>query len=287
MSAFINYTSCVQIKRLFLLMGIKTIPALPKVNWEEVAREIYKEFIPDPSEIKITKKLKRGIEVLPSELGNDRRGLLKYKGRKVVAYIMDQYYRAVQGKHSEYKFHLCNCATLQQMKAEGRYKRYVVTQRDDGWFEIRTGGRRSSKRKVKMELCKNCERVLQRHGIRFTSLGEYFKKYDSYVPPNIRDAKAVEAIQKYSPSHKEIANKYKEVAKFRCLYCGVDCSRHKHLLHLHHINGVKGDNSHENLMVLCADCHAHQPRHEQMRSSFKQAIIEVKQLRKKQGIPQV
>ena len=38
-------------------------------------------------------------------------------------------------------------------------------------------------------------------------------------------------------------------------------SDNKKLLHVHHINGNKSDNSRDNLRVLCADCHKKQPHH--------------------------
>jgi hypothetical protein len=39
----------------------------------------------------------------------------------------------------------------------------------------------------------------------------------------------------------------------------------KDLLHVHHINGVKSDNSEMNLRVLCQYCHGEQPNHEHMK----------------------
>jgi hypothetical protein len=35
---------------------------------------------------------------------------------------------------------------------------------------------------------------------------------------------------------------------------------------VHHINGLKSDDSPENLRVLCIGCHAEQPSHGHMRS---------------------
>ena len=47
----------------------------------------------------------------------------------------------------------------------------------------------------------------------------------------------------------------------RCKSCRVDLSEQKRLLHVHHLNGEKSDNSAGNLIVLCADCHRKEPHH--------------------------
>jgi hypothetical protein len=38
-------------------------------------------------------------------------------------------------------------------------------------------------------------------------------------------------------------------------------SKHKNLLHVHHINGITNDHSQDNLRVLCKDCHSKEFNH--------------------------
>src|SRR5690606_8629747 len=57
----------------------------------------------------------------------------------------------------------------------------------------------------------------------------------------------------------------------------------KRLLHTHHINGVKHDNSASNLICLCADCHRKEPFHGHM--YIKHTDMQtINRLRAEQGI---
>ena len=54
--------------------------------------------------------------------------------------------------------------------------------------------------------------------------------------------------------------KYRGEQSFICENCGVDLSKHQYLLHVHHLNRDKGNNSKHNLVALCVLCHAkHHP----------------------------
>ncbi|HBA9783571.1 TPA: HNH endonuclease, partial [Escherichia coli] len=68
-----------------------------------------------------------------------------------------------------------------------------------------------------------------------------------------------------------------------CNDCGVNLSTAKNLCHVHHKNGIKYDNHHENLLVLCKDCHRKQPLHEGIFVTQAEMAI-IQRLRSQQGL---
>ncbi|MBN2000930.1 HNH endonuclease [candidate division KSB1 bacterium] len=286
-----DYSQCVEINQLLIAMGVTQIPLLPEVRFErEIVTRFQREYL-DPEDVKIGKKLIDSvIPVTKSDIAGKPGELLEYKGRKVVAYIRDQkaavnfYYH-----YSGYKYHLCNCVTLQTMRDIGREHRYLATQRKDGMFEvhdltvdpIQSGI-------VKMDLCKNCVEILKQKGIYYNpfNLEDYFSKYDSYTPKTIRKIEEVRKIQTYSPNQDDYSREYRRACNNKCQVCQVDCTEYTGILHLHHIDGNPANNERHNLQILCVDCHSKQPLHGHMlrNPEFKRQINTITQLRIDQGI---
>ncbi|WP_209022170.1 HNH endonuclease signature motif containing protein [Pseudomonas fluorescens] len=63
----------------------------------------------------------------------------------------------------------------------------------------------------------------------------------------------------------------------------MNLTEQRHLLHVHHVNGVKQDNSSANLLPLCIDCHRKQPLHDHMFISTQNMQI-LNRLRREQSI---
>lgn len=288
---FLDYKKCVEINQLMVGMGVTEIPTLPEVRFEtEIVKKIIHEHV-DLEDIEIGEKLiDSAIPVNKSEITGRPGELLEYKGRKVCAYIRDQK-AAINfyNKTSDYRYHLCNCGTLQSMTNIGREHRYLTTQRSDGLFEahdltvtpVKSG-------LVRMKLCQNCIQILKQKNI-FPypfSLKDYYQRHDSYTPRTIKTIEEVKKIQTYLPNQQQISKEYRKATNFTCQVCSVNCSDSSGLLHLHHEDANPANNDRFNLKVLCVDCHSKQPRHGHMLANpkFKRQINMITKLRIEQGI---
>ena len=228
-----------------------------------------------------------GIEISPDEIVYAPDGTLEYEGRKVVVYIRDQNvlnsYELVDPDPEQLrKFHVANCLTLKQMRAQSRYGRYVVATRTDGKFivnflvnnRIHKKGERVERR---LYVCKHClnkldykryrNRRTQQDEIRESfDLNEFFEMYGSRIAIEPPDTDRTAPINKYSSNWRQISRHYRKKVGWRCEECGTDLGEGKKFLEVHHINSVKYDNKDENLRALCIHCHAEQYQHQRMKS---------------------
>lgn len=227
----------------------------------------------EPWEIKLGEG---GIEISLDEIEyND--ALLSYRGRQVLLYIQDHQGRAdaaledgTQGR----KYHVAECSTLQKMRDQGRFERYVVTNDMTGDFYI-TGYDYETRKLVeghtRLKVCRNCLQALNYKGYKSDSnksafsqfsIEEFFRHYSSYfktMPKRLAGKQ-----DQYTDDWADISRKVRQAKNFICEDCNVDLSSAPRLCHVHHINGVRSDNSGSNLKVLCADCHSKQPMHSNM-----------------------
>lgn len=225
-------------------------------------------------------------------------GLLSVDGRQVLLYIPDQFkaVEVVQRTPEEGKrFHVADCKTLADMRAKGRFDRYVVTNNLSGVFPI--SGRNSRGQPAELDsrllVCKNCLEKLNYqnycHETRRTSIwkafeiGKFFETYSTsfrYLPRTLSNRSLA---NEYTQDWGEISANVRRRCGFVCNECRVNLSEHRHLLHVHHVNGVKSDNAASNLRALCADCHRKQPLHDWMFISSADMQI-LTRLRREQSI---
>lgn len=179
------------------------------------------------------------------------------------------------------KFHLTWCRTLEQMSRKKRFDRYVLSRSPSNLFrvealehdplKIRRLGERHMLEDVRLFPCQNCLDALEYKGFTLSSSKKNrLQKVDEFEVSNFLDENDGNlAVMKHLPRTRaenarsgaytsdfpEISRRLREEHRWRCTECHVDMSRCKKGLHVHHINGVKSDNSLGNLMVLCAVCH--------------------------------
>jgi cytochrome c553 len=216
-------------------------------------------------------------------------GTLAYKDSRVLVYIRDvAQYKVLKGEgvRGLPRFHLANCDTLQMMRAEKRYERYVVAARQDGFFEVNFIENDKPKRSSaeRLRVCQNCLGTLAFDGFRRDMTREqresrvtafrleaFFSAYPRALflqtPAHQSDSAPLNV---YPDDFAELSRRTKVARGWRCESpgCHVDLSAagHQRFLHLHHVNGQKYDSRPENLVLLCIGCHGDEPMHSHMKA---------------------
>lgn len=240
-------------------------------------------------------RLEMGEEVDLSAIDTDD-GLLSYEGRQVLLYIQDHgrnVQDALEDGSKGRKFHVAYCRTLEEMHDKGRYERYVATNDLSGTYYI-TGVHwergTSVEGNTSLEVCKNCLTKLNCQGYRHNrakvfsafDLEAFFDTYSSFFP-RMPMRRAGDFDGQYTGDWEDVAKRYKTVVGFTCEKCNVHLRDHGHLLHVHHVDGIKTNNLRSNLKALCADCHRKQPDHGRMHVSHADARL-IAALRRKQNL---
>lgn len=222
----------------------------------------------------------QGVDIDFDEVEVLADGTLGYKGFRVLLYIRDV--AAYGDREVLPKFHLSFCRTLEMMRQNNRWERYVVANRDDGMFAVNIKkGYTSRSAKLPLSVCQNCLSRVAWQGFSFTdpkprklaavkqfSLKAFFEKYPkdllSVLPRYTADTAPV---NEYPPNWAAIAEGTKRAKYWTCEHCAkVLMGTDSRYLHVHHRNGLKNDCTPENLEVLCLRCHADQPMHAHMKA---------------------
>jgi len=275
----------------------KLFKAVEKMGANPVEIELNLERIEfDPIDVELETS---GKEIPLNEIDFDT-GLASHKGRQVLLYIKDHSYRdkiklALKDGSQGNKFHVCDCSTIKDYKknARKRMDRYIVMNKLTGIFPIAGTNQLTWKYKegeTRLKVCQNC--LVHLNYSNFTSnrsavlnefnLEKFFSTYSSFFS-HLPNSSNEQGVEKYSDDWKQVSSEYRKSQQFICSHCSVNLSTQAHLLHVHHINGVKGDNSASNLTALCADCHRKEPYHGHLFVSRENTVL-INQLRKEQGI---
>lgn len=232
-----------------------------------------------PIELPDVERLRnQGVEVDFKDVDVRKDGTLGYKSQRVLLYIRDIPNYDEHGTLP--KFHIAYCATLERMRREQRFQRYVVANRDDGKFQVNLMSQRERSRVVPLAVCQQClitldwksfskavgrQERLQR--VSQFSLTEFFAKYPrdlvSIRPLHTADSAP---LNEYTSDWPDVSERVKKDRGYECEQCRRRfVAAFSRFLHVHHVNGLKYENSEKNLRLLCIGCHAEQPMHAHIR----------------------
>ncbi len=241
-------------------------------------------------------ELEEGKEIPLEDVTPVHGGLLSVKGEQVLLYIKDTRQdkdTLLYDPENARRFHIFECRTLNDMRRNGRFERYVVTTNRSGVFGVEATDPHSgniTNHEVELLVCKNCIKDLnwnkfaefagaEKKGIWLSfSIEDFFSEFATFFSSKPTHTDITAPPGGYVKKWKSIATSYKELRNWRCTSCGVDLSKHPMLLHAHHENGVLSDNSEANIKVLCVLCHAEKPYHSRVKPTPKNEHL-IKKLR--------
>lgn len=240
-----------------------------------------------------------GMPIKREDIELDK-GVLSVHGRQVLLFIPDQgpkISEVLAGVKEGNKFHIADCRTLESKRSDNSFDRYKATYNVSGRFQVFGvihGARQKIEGEAKLTVCKNCLHYLNYEGYRSATTAKkdnIYRGFDiaaflsgySTLFRNMPDRAALVDMSGYTDDWKAVSARYRKSVGFCCEFCRVDLNTHRHLLHSHHINRNKEDNSDANLQALCLDCHRKQPQHEYMRVKHDE-MVKLTELRRVQGL---
>lgn len=236
---------------------------------------------------RIKRILETGVVIPITDVETSLEGFVKYKGEQILLHIKE-FNLFYNGKPANLpKFHFYQCTTLESMRNQGKFRKYVATQRKDGYFLIDkiNGSDVEHDVETKLDVCKNClnkynQHYQKRYTVENFDIAEFFEDFgDSRFTETPTHTDENAPISGYTPDWDLISKQRREQFAYVCQQCGIDLSSHKNLVQTHHINGVKSDNSPSNLKVLCVECHSLQANHEHMKVSAANEIFAVREIK--------
>lgn len=221
-----------------------------------------------------------GVEIDLDEIKVHEDGTLLYRGYRGLLHIRD--ISAIAGEVRMPRYHLAYCQTLDKMKRNARFDRYVVAQTTSGEFKVNIIDREAISQNVRLNVCQNCldrihwkgfsimgmPRAERQNLVNYFSLQEFFSEYPrDLIGTKPLHTSTTAPLNNYSQNWSKLSKEVKQKRGLHCESCKESFSQDdSRFLHVHHCNGLKNDNRNANLLVLCIACHAKQPEHGHLKS---------------------
>jgi hypothetical protein len=211
------------------------------------------------------------IEIMPN-------GLLVYPVKEfnttephyeqILLYMKKAYYDYT------YTFHFCDCDALKKKKNEGSFeKRYVATQRKDGFFLMNRQLSNRQYEQNKLEKLLACDCCLKWYNENYPkknhkytkssfNIADFFEQFNnSPLTYKTINTDITAPASGYTKDWSHISFQLRKKHNWICTECKKNYESEKYQLDVHHINGIESDNNESNLKVLCKSCHANYHPH--------------------------
>lgn len=205
-------------------------------------------------------------------------GLLVRDNRPVFAYIRDHTEKSLgewEGPRAMKKLHFAVCEALLEMKAQGHFDRYRVTNATGDKYAVDV---REGEREVPLYPCQYClgkvgyrcfsykhtpraKRLEIVHEFNSQEAMDMLWQWFDFFRQEVSNLRTAHSPTGYPDNWPRVARAFKQQAGWQCDSCGASLSHAKHLLDVHHVNGDKRNNSDDNLRCLCKDCHSKEHHH--------------------------
>lgn len=211
-------------------------------------------------------------------------GLLVRGGQPVLAYIRDHTFldSVLDPAHCR-RVHFTVCRALENMRRQGRFERYRITNRQTNRFVVDVGSRGRIE-ETKLFPCQYClgnvryqnfhyemsagekRFILENFDVKevFTLLRRRLTKFREQNASLLRatkNAKSAALPSGYPENWREISAEVRRRRHFTCEQCGVRLGDRPILLDVHHVDGDKQNVKHSNLRCLCKLCHHQEHQH--------------------------
>ena len=200
-------------------------------------------------------------------------GPLVHEGQQVLLYIkatrLDRRTLLDDPKNSR-RFHISECETIEKMRHNKRFGRYVVTNNTSGMFRVESTDPHTGdieELETELYVCKNCLSTL---GLTRDlsnwpefSISGFFRDHETFFSSYPEHSDVTAPRGGYPENWNQISWTYRNQKNWTCEECRVYLAgkAHQRLLNTHHRNGVTSDNRPKNLQALCVECHNKQPGH--------------------------
>ena len=234
-----------------------------------------------------------GIDAAPEDIIFEKDGTFSFKGIRIVIYISNVSNYGGSIIDDLPRYHLLQCKTIREKKANGSFGRYVVNAEADGHFKINVVTNNKGKElKADLKVCQNCLAEVGFWGFSYSLSSEIkerivleFKPKDFFeaYPMSLFEELPVYDVESYpeniySKDFYQIAERIKRIRNFTCEECNdfLRDEKFRRFLHVHHENMQKSDNRAHNLKVLCYECHSRKPSHSHMRNKLLRVYLNIK-----------
>lgn len=187
-------------------------------------------------------ELAEGKEIPLSEVKVSFGGLLTYQGEQVVLYIKDtrqERYTLLHDREAARRFHIAECRTLDRMRHEGRFERYVVTTSRNGLFLVEATDHLTGsveELEAPLGVCRNCLSELdwKRYGDLSSnvkkliwnefSLDDFFAEFATFFRSRPVHSDKTAPRGGYAKNWSRLSEAFRAERNWRCEECGVDLS---------------------------------------------------------------